>query len=129
MRGLAARCLMAQADIAHLVGDQSCLVTAWEAEMMAFADGAVSEATDAEVPPLLADDTGLRAAYLNGREKRSNTEGFARDGCWYWRCYQCSSCDYNGESVRDGLCTNCASEEEAAATQDLHDQLMSALLP
>lgn len=50
MRGLAARCLMAQADIAHLVGDQSCLVTAWEAEMMAFADGAVSEATDAEVP-------------------------------------------------------------------------------
>ncbi|WP_175403222.1 hypothetical protein [Delftia sp. JD2] len=48
--------------------------------MKAFADGAVSAATDAEVPPLLADDPDLRAAYLTGREKRSNTEGFALDG-------------------------------------------------
>ena len=70
MRGLEARCLMAEADIAHLVGDQSCMVTAWEAEMLAFADGAVS-AEDDLMPPLLADEPVLRAAYLQGREHRT----------------------------------------------------------
>lgn len=78
MRGLDARCLMAEADIAHLVGDQSCLVTAWEAEMLAFADGAVA-AVDDSIPPLLADEPVLRAAYLRGREQRSNAEGFAHE--------------------------------------------------
>lgn len=125
--GLEARCLMAQAVIAHLVGDQSCLVTAWEAEVLAFADGAVSIEADASVPPLLADEPVLRTAYLNGREQRSNTEGFARDGNWFWRCDQCSSCDFNGDGVKDGLCANCAGIQVEDARQDLKEQFLGAM--
>lgn len=128
MRGLEARCLMAQADIAHYVGDQSCLGTSWEAEMLAFADGAVASDDDS-VPPLLADDFVLRDAYLQGRTQRSNSEGFAKDGRWYWRCYQCSACEHNGEDVRDGLCNSCAADQRASAKGDLHEQFMEAGRP
>lgn len=87
MRGLDARCLMAEASIAHFVGDQSCLVTAWEAELLAFVDGAISTDGDTDVPPLLADDPVLTDAWFRGRKERSNTEGFAHEGRWYWYCY------------------------------------------
>lgn len=129
MRGLEARCLMAQAEIAHLVGDQSCQAIAWEAELLAFADGAVSAEADPEVPPLLVGEPVLRAAYLHGQERRSNTEGFARNGQWFWRSRQCSSCEYNGDLVKDGLCDSCAAEHYAADRQDLQDQFLCAVRP
>jgi hypothetical protein len=86
-RGLDARCLMAKANIAHFLGDESCLVTAWESELLAFVDGAVSEDGD-DVPSMFADEPVLIDAWFNGRKERSNTEGFAHEGRWYWYCYR-----------------------------------------
>src|SRR5690606_37265365 len=104
--GLEARILSAKAEAYYHLGQQECIYMSWEAGLMAFIAGAISHPGD-ELPTLLAGDVYLSNAWKEGKREKRNPEGFAVDGQWFWHCYQCHSCDHNGEDVRDSECGAC----------------------